>query len=734
MRPQPLALDPAIDRVWRTGNATAGFVLTLVIAVAVFIYGSYEGRAERDAARHPVVTSEGGSDGVAYWRVVNDHIDFRYVDVVKLAVIDGGAAPPPGLAVWPQPGEVFVSPALDDLDPSGEVASQYGQIVGTIDEDGLANPAERFAYVGVDPAAVEAEAGTGFQLISGFGGEPGMNALGDVTQQSPMNRFIPPYLALLVVPAAFLLVVAVRLGGERRDRQIRMLAIVGSSPHQRRMEVVRATWRPAATGAALAGLIALVGTMTNWTVPGNGYVVVGGDVRPLWWALGAGVVLATGLTILAAVALLRLRRGPREGSTRPVAGATKATTWPVLLLPAMVALANLAYVFLAPSNPYLGLLAYMAATIGAVICMPAFVAALTSLISRWAVWVAKRHSAPSMLIAGRSLQASARPVIRAVMIVAVAMVLVTQIHTFTSAATEEQRRAQEAYDHANQSFVTIAEGETPQWLTAYSGGLPAGRALLRTATDVERGTTIVWGACADLTAIFGSCPTSPEPVPPVTLPRGASLGSFLGEDASFAVADPLSASAAEVDPVLAESSEVTRTITLVVSTTREPVTEREVRTDLNALTVEPPFVDVAGTLPWLMGAEIAKEQTRWVGYLGAIGLLFCVAATLLGLGLEFLEIGRRLAPVSILTGARSSYTVCATVIVGVPIVVAGAVGITVGWASALAPTAPGELASLPVGVLLAMGGGAVLLAAVFVPVCVAAIGSRASVWTARDTT
>lgn len=732
MRPRPLSLDSATDRVWRAGVIAATFVVTLVLSIAVFIYGSYEGRIGRDATRHPVAASS-VEDEIAYWRVVNDHIGFRYVDIVKLAVLDPSASPPPGLDRWPAPGEVFVSPALAALDPEGVVASQYGHVAGSIDQSGLANPKERFAYVGIDPDRVEAESDTRYRRISGFGGQRGLYSLGDVTQDSPMNRFVLPYIALLAVPGSFLLVVALRLGGERRDRNMRVLAVLGSSPHQRRVEVVRAVWRPAATGAALAGLAAIAGTAVNWEVPGIGYVVVGRDVRPLSWALVAAAVLASGITLMAAMALLRLRRGPREGATRPVSGAAKATSWPVLLLPAMVALANYAYVFVAPSNPYMGLLAYMAATIGAVICMPAFVAALTSLISRGAVAISKRQNAPSMLVAGRSLAASARPVIRAVMIVAVAMVLVTQIQTFTSAAIEEQRRAAEVYELANESFVTIAESGSPDWLTAYAGGLPDGRSLLRLALDVEKGTTVVWGACADITAVFGSCPTSPEPVPIFGLPRGPSLGSFLGPSATFTVGEPFSLSLADVDPAFSESSNVTQTMTLVVSTTSEPITEREVRTQLNQLTVDPPSVDVADTLPWLTGAQIAKEQTRWVGFLGTIGIVFSVIATLLGLGLEFLEIGRRLAPVSILTGSRWSYTVCATMIVGVPIVAAGAVGVTVGWASALAPTAPGELASLPVGVLVSMGAGAVLLAALFVPFSVAAISSRASVWSARDT-
>lgn len=730
MKPRPLTLDQASDRVWRAGVATAALVLTIVLAVAVFIHGSYQGRAERDATRLPVAMIDGKDDAVAYWNVVNDHVNLRYADVVKLAVIDPSAPPPPGLEAWPTPGQVFVSPALAALDPDGEVAGQYGTVAGTIDPAGLANPAERFAYVGVDPVA----AGEGgFLAISGFGEPPALDALGDVVQQSPANRFIPPYLALLLLPALFLLVVAVRLGGERRDRHVRILAVVGASPHQRRLEIARATWLPAAAGATTATLLALLGTTTTWTVPGNGYIVVGADVRAWWWVLPVAGLLGAGLTVATALALLRLRRRPRDGGTRPVSGADKPTSWPVLLLPAMVVLANLAYVYIAPSNPYIGLLAYMAAGIGAVICMPAFVAALTSLISRAAVKLAKRHNAPSVLVAGRTLQASARPVIRAVMVVAVAMVLVTQIQTFTSAPSEEHRRAQNAYDQAHQSLVSIQEAETPGWLTAYVDQLPEGRAVLRATTDLEKGNTVVWGTCDDVSDVFGACPTSPEPAPPLALPRGLVLASYLGEDATFVAADPLTVTATDVAPAFAEDSEFTMTQTLIVSTTTEPLTERDVRADLNALTVDPPYIDVAGTQTWILGAQLAKDNTRWVGYFGAIGLLICVVATLFGLGLEFLEIGRRLAPVSIITGARSAYAVNAAVIVGLPIITAGAVGITVGWASALAPTAPGQLASLPVGVLASMGLGAILLAAAFVPFCITAIGSRASAWTARDT-
>ena len=663
---------------------------------------------------------------------MNDHIGVRHVDVAMIATLEPSAQPPPGLSGWPAPGDVYASPALVAADPDGDVVNQYGSLVGLITEDGLSNPAERLLYVGVSADAVEAEARSAFWTVSGFGGTPRVDTMGDVAQQPMMSRFVPPYLALLVLPALFLLVIAIRLGGERRDRHVRILDVIGASRSQRSREVTRAVVGSASLGAAVGVGLALLGTTGNWTVPGTGYVIVGGDIRPFMWALVTGGAAAVGLVVLASVYLYRSRRGSRPGTTRPAADTLKPTSWPVLLLPAMVLLANAAYVFLAPSSPYLGLLAYMVATIGAVICMPAFVTALTLLTSKTAVWLGRHLRAPSALVAGRTLRSSARPVVRAVMIGAVSMVLVTQVTTFTSATSEQYRRAQAVYDVINQSLVTVSLEDTPGWLTDFVSRLPSGAVFLRSAGDIPTGRTILWGTCEDLRAVFGDCPGSPRPIPEVALPRGPSLRSLLGADTTYVEADPSEADPASVDPRFVDSSEMIRPLALVVATTEDPVDEREVRTLLNGLTPAPPSVDVGETLPWLIGAEIARSQTRWVGLFGTVGLLFCLVAALLGLGLEFFEVGRRLAPVSLVTGARSTYITCAVVIVGIPIVLAGAVGVSVGWAAALAPTAPGELASLPGGVLAAMGLGAVALAALFVPFCVAAFRTRAALWSGRD--
>ncbi|MEW2413779.1 FtsX-like permease family protein [Streptomyces sp. NPDC046866] len=169
---------------------------------------------------------------------------------------EGPKAPlPPGLKKYPGPGELAVSPALDRLLKTGEGALLRerldGRIVSTIGDAGLVGPGELFFYAGTDRLApvVQREPGTSpVQRITGFGND---------LEAPPLDPVLT-LLALLTVvallmPVAVFIATAVRFGGERRDRRLAALRLVGADG--------RMTRRIAA-GEALAGSAAglLLGT------------------------------------------------------------------------------------------------------------------------------------------------------------------------------------------------------------------------------------------------------------------------------------------------------------------------------------------------------------------------------------------------------------------------------------------------------------------------------------------
>lgn len=163
----------------------------------------------------------------------------------RLMEPEGPHAPlPPGVAEYPAPGEMVVSPALKEL-----LASEDGRIlrerlpyriVGTISEPGLIGSHE-LAYV------------AGAKNLAERLGENGVGRLDRFGDPNPVQRDpLDPTLTLLVLvifvalltPVAVFVATAVRFGGEQRDRRLAALRLVGTDS--------RMTRRIAA-GEALAG-------------------------------------------------------------------------------------------------------------------------------------------------------------------------------------------------------------------------------------------------------------------------------------------------------------------------------------------------------------------------------------------------------------------------------------------------------------------------------------------------
>ncbi|WP_369391609.1 ABC transporter permease [Streptomyces sp. CG1] len=168
----------------------------------------------------------------------------------RLVEPEGPRAPlAPGLAKYPAPGEMVVSPALKDLLGSGEGKLLRERlpyrIAGTISESGLVGSQELAYYAGATNLASRIDTfRTG--RITQFGNpdaSPSANPMDPV-----LILLVLVVFAVLLMPVAVFIATAVRFGGERRDRRLAALRLVGSDS--------RMTRRIAA-GEALAG--ALVG-------------------------------------------------------------------------------------------------------------------------------------------------------------------------------------------------------------------------------------------------------------------------------------------------------------------------------------------------------------------------------------------------------------------------------------------------------------------------------------------
>ncbi|MGW3572552.1 FtsX-like permease family protein, partial [Streptomyces sp. NPDC000941] len=175
---------------------------------------------------------------------------FRGDGITGLLLAPDGDRPPlpPGVDRIPARGEMVVSPALKKLLADGDnkllrERLDY-KITGTIGDEGLIGPGEFFYYAGIDPDAID----DNVIRLDGWG------------DNSPKEPLDPILLMLIVVgcvvlllPVAIFIATAVRFGGERRDRRLAALRLVGADS--------RMTRRIAA-GESLVG--ALLGLAVGW--------------------------------------------------------------------------------------------------------------------------------------------------------------------------------------------------------------------------------------------------------------------------------------------------------------------------------------------------------------------------------------------------------------------------------------------------------------------------------------
>ncbi|POX41685.1 hypothetical protein C3486_08365 [Streptomyces sp. Ru73] len=155
---------------------------------------------------------------------------------------DGSRPPaPPGVAEVPGPGEMVVSPALRALlsSPEGRLLRDRldYRITGTIGDAGLVGPAELTYYAG----SATLTTGDGAQRVASFGARSAAEPLDPV-----LFVLLVVACVVLLMPVALFIAAAVRFGGERRDRRLAALRLIGADAGMTRRT---------AAGEALCGAV-----------------------------------------------------------------------------------------------------------------------------------------------------------------------------------------------------------------------------------------------------------------------------------------------------------------------------------------------------------------------------------------------------------------------------------------------------------------------------------------------
>ncbi|MFF6880897.1 ABC transporter permease [Streptomyces sp. NPDC012474] len=181
--------------------------------------------------------------------VVDADTTFRDRDVRgRLLEPDGPKAPlPPGVPEFPAVGEMVVSPALKELLDSddGKLLRERldYRVSGTIGELGLVGSQELAYFAGGKGLAKLLDGAASGARIDHFGNDD----LGSSDPWDPvLLLLVLVVFVVLLMPVAVFIAAAVRFGGERRDRRLAALRLVGSDS--------RMTRRIAA-GEALAGSV-----------------------------------------------------------------------------------------------------------------------------------------------------------------------------------------------------------------------------------------------------------------------------------------------------------------------------------------------------------------------------------------------------------------------------------------------------------------------------------------------
>lgn len=240
---------------------------------------------------------------------------------------EGPAAPvPPGVAALPRAGEVLVSPALRDLLDSADgalFAPRLGgaTVTGVIADEGLAGPRELAYYLGSGTLTAD----DAVRLDAFGGGLPG-EAFDPVLMVLVVVIFV-----VLLLPIAVFLAAAVRFGGERRDRRLAALRLVGADAAMVRRIAAGEAATGALLGVAAGGLLFALGRQVVPLVTLMDLSVYAADVRPPLPLVAAVVVAVPALAVVVTLVSMRAVLIEPLGVTRRATPVRRRLVWRLLL-------------------------------------------------------------------------------------------------------------------------------------------------------------------------------------------------------------------------------------------------------------------------------------------------------------------------------------------------------------------------------------------------------------------
>ncbi|MEU5346661.1 FtsX-like permease family protein [Streptomyces sp. NPDC020766] len=347
------------------------------------------------------------SHAVAVQAVGTTFVDGEPVTVVDVAALPGrqGEAPaPPGMPRFPEPGEVWTSPALGKL--PGKATT-----TGTLGRAALTRPGEKVAVVGhrAGDLTMTTKRGTDPRRpgdivtptpVADFTGKHTTDGI--ATQYQDLTKLAT---VLVIVPLLVLGASSARLSVSRRDTRLAQLRLVGAAPGRIAGMAAAEAMLTGAAGAVagVLGYVALLPLAAKIPVAGGSWYVsdlwVG---TPVLLAVLAGVVLMVTVSALA---------GLRQVVVGPLGVVRRSRAPRIMAVRALLFVAVLIGYWQITKNNQIGIntVVYSCAAVFAAMSVigPWVVGALGSLVTG----LAKR---PTTLLAGRRLLDDPKSVWRAV--------------------------------------------------------------------------------------------------------------------------------------------------------------------------------------------------------------------------------------------------------------------------------------------------------------------------------
>ncbi|MFI5883450.1 FtsX-like permease family protein [Streptomyces sp. NPDC051554] len=400
-------------------SVAASALCTTLLFLCVAANSGFGARAAHTDWRTPAKSDL--SHAVAIQAVATTFVNGEPVTVVDVAALPGrrtSPPAPPGMPRFPEPGEVWTSPALAELPGvrrllglPGLSGSSSEPPTGTLGRAALARPGELVAVVGheANSPTMTTKRGTDPRrpgdmvtptLITNFKGA--RTSDGITTQYQDLTKLAT---ALVIIPLLLLGASSARLSVSRRDSRLALLRLLGAAPSRIAGMAAAEAALTAAAGAVTGalGYAALLPLAANVPVAGGSWYV-----SDLW--VGTPVLLAvlTGVVLMVTVSALA---GLRQVVVGPLGVVRRSRTPRLKAVRALLFVAVLlGYWQLSKGRPL---------DINTVVYCCAAVFAALSVIGPWVVGtlgslVTDLARRPTTLLAGRRLLDDPKSVWRAV--------------------------------------------------------------------------------------------------------------------------------------------------------------------------------------------------------------------------------------------------------------------------------------------------------------------------------